>query len=142
VVTPIECLPHRPPMLLLDRIVRHDRDSLVAKVEVGPSTLFRTDGGVPSYVGLEYMAQACGAYAGALAHDAGEPAKIGFLLGTRDFSAEVPLFRDGECLTVTAALLYRDEGMASFDCKIEIDGKRLASARLSVYQPPQDPRHA
>jgi 3-oxoacyl-[acyl-carrier-protein] synthase-1 len=128
-------------MLLLDRIVRHDADSLAAEVEIREETLFREDEGVPAYVGLEYMAQACGAFAGASARIAGEEVKIGFLLGTRDFEAVVPFYRLGDYLTVTATPLYWDGGMGSFDCKIEIGGTLVATARLAVYQPDEDPRN-
>ena len=66
--------------------------------------LFFDGGGVPAYVGLEWMAQACGAHVGALARDAGIPVRVGFLLGTREFTIHAPRFRLGERLIVGAAL--------------------------------------
>jgi predicted hotdog family 3-hydroxylacyl-ACP dehydratase len=93
---------------------------------------------VPGHVGIEYMAQACGAYAGAQALDAGEPVKIGFLLGTRLCRVLVPWFRIGDCLIVTASIIFRDEQMAAFDCRVEIDGQLAADAQLKVYQPGDD----
>lgn len=138
-MTPHEFLPHRAPMLLLDFIVAHDAQGVVAEVTIGEDTLFLEPGGVPSYVGLEYMAQACGAYAGALGRIKGEPVKIGFLLGTRDFKAGRAFFRRGERLTVTATQLYSEDGMGAFDCRIDIDGQSAATARLTVYQPQESP---
>jgi predicted hotdog family 3-hydroxylacyl-ACP dehydratase len=132
---PAELLPHRPPMILLDEIVSCDQASLVAAVTVGETTLFRESEGVPVHVGLEYMAQACGAYAGAVARDGGRPVRIGFLLGTRQYRAHVAWFRLGDRLTVSATLLYQDEQMGAFDCRIEVRGRLAAEAQLNVYQP-------
>ncbi len=136
---PIEALlAHRPPMLLLDKVVGYDDRSLVAGVTITQSSLFLGPQGVPAHVAIEYMAQTCGAYAGAMALDAGEPVKIGFLLGTRLCRLLVPWFRVGDRLVVSATIDFRDERMAAFDCKIEIDGNLAADAQLKVYQPDND----
>ncbi len=132
---PAELLPHRPPMVLLDAILGYDENSLQAAVTVSDASLFLEPDGVPVHIGLEYMAQACGAYAGARARDRGEPVRIGFVLGTRQYRAHVPCFRRGERLAVSVSLLYQDEQMGAFDCRIDIGGKLAAEAQLSVYQP-------
>lgn len=131
-------LPHQPPMILLDKVVAYDDTSLIASVAITESSLFLAGEGVPGHVGIEYMAQACGAYAGAQALDAGEPVKIGFLLGTRLCRVLVPWFRIGDSLIVTASIIFRDEQMAAFGCRIEIDGRLAADAQLKVYQPDDD----
>jgi len=81
------------------------------------------------------MAQACGAYAGAVALDAGEQVRIGFLLGTRMCRVAMPWFPLGARLMISATVVYHDEQMAAFDCKIEVDGRLGAEAQLKVYQP-------
>lgn len=126
---------HQPPMLLLDGVVAYDDMSLVAIVRITESSLFLAPDGVPAHVAIEYMAQACGAYAGAMALDAGEPLKMGYLLGTRNCRLLTPWFRVGDCLHVSASMVFRDEQMAAFDCKVEIEGKLAADARLTVYRP-------
>jgi predicted hotdog family 3-hydroxylacyl-ACP dehydratase len=133
---PIEALlAHRPPMLLLDKVVGYDDTSLLASVTITESSLLLGPHGVPGHVAIEYMAQACGAFAGAIALDGGTAVKIGFLLGTRMCKVSVPWFRIGDRLLISASLVFRDEQMAVFDCKIEIDGKLAAEAQLKVYQP-------
>ena len=72
-----ELLIHRPPMLLLDKVVGYNEAEVVASVIITESSLLLTPEGVPGHVAIEYMAQACGAYAGAMALDAGAPVKIG-----------------------------------------------------------------
>ena len=128
-------LPHQPPMLLLDKVVAYDEAALVARVTITESSLFLGPNGVPGHVAIEYMAQACGAYAGAMALDAGESVKIGFLLGTRQCRLLVPWYRVGDRLLVSVSIVFHDGQMAAFDCKIEIDDKLAADARLTVYQP-------
>ena len=51
-------------MVLLDHVVAADDESLCAAVQVREDSLFYVDGAVGGWVGLEYMAQAIGAFAG------------------------------------------------------------------------------
>jgi predicted hotdog family 3-hydroxylacyl-ACP dehydratase len=133
--TVAELLPHRPPMILLDEILGYDEASLAAGVTVGDGCLFLEADGVPVHVGLEYMAQACGAFAGVLARTRGASVRIGFVLGTRCYRAHVPRFRRGDRLTISVKLLYQDEQIGAFDCRIDIAGNLAAEAQLTVYQP-------
>jgi len=130
-----ELLPHRPPMILLDRVRDFDADTLTASVMITRSSMFCVDGSVPSHIALEFMAQACGAHAGILALEKGEAVRIGFVLGTRDFVCMVPGFGVGDRLDVTATLLFNGAQMGAYDCHIAIGDRVVAKARLSVYQP-------
>ena len=132
---PADLLAHRPPMLLLDDIVAVDESSLTAQVRVGAHSPFFDGSGVPSYVGLEYMAQACGAYVGALARAAGRAPRIGYLLGTRNFVARIGRFASGDRLEVAASCVYRDDKLGAFECRIRRGEEIVAEAQLSVYQP-------
>jgi predicted hotdog family 3-hydroxylacyl-ACP dehydratase len=136
---PIEALLiHRPPMLLLDKVTGYNETEVVASVTITESSRFLSSEGVPGHVAIEFMAQACGAYAGAMALDAGAPVKIGLLLGTRMCRVLVPWFRVGDQLIVSASIVFHDEQLAAFDCKIEIGGRLVAEAQLKVYQPQDD----
>ena len=59
-----DLLPHSGPMVLLDHVVAADDESLCAAVRVRENSLFYVDGAVGGWVGLEYMAQSIGAFAG------------------------------------------------------------------------------
>ena len=81
---PIEALvPHKPPMLLLDRVLSYSTDYVSCEVEIRVDSPFVRDGVVPAIVGLEYMAQCVAAFAGLSARHKGEAPRIGFLLGSR-----------------------------------------------------------
>lgn len=133
-----ELLPHESPMILLDEVIDYDATSLRAAVTITAASMFLEQDGVPAYIGLEYMAQACGAHAGVLAQGAGAPVRIGFLLGTRQYTILTPWFRIGERLTVSVNRTYCDDEMASFACRIDVDGKPAAEAELNVIHPRRD----
>lgn len=131
-------IPQRPPMILIDEIVAREADRIIVLVTIRSSGLFFREGhGVPSHVGLEWMAQACAAFAGAKALDEAGAVKVGFLLGTRDFQANRYWFTEGERLYVRARLEYRDDELANFACEIagSIDGPAIAKASLNVFHP-------
>lgn len=125
-------------MLLLDHVLGYDDHSLIAGLTITDASLFVTPLGVPGHVGIEYMAQACGAYAGAHALDSAGPVKIGLLLGTRDYRVTVPWFRRGDHLRIAVEITFRDDPVAAFDCKITVSDQMVAEAQLQVYQANDD----
>jgi predicted hotdog family 3-hydroxylacyl-ACP dehydratase len=153
-------VPHSGTMLLLDRLVTVGHDSLQAEVTITPHSLFAGPQGVGNWIGIEYMAQAVAAFAGyearyPAARQAGAkveveveveaavttwqppPPKIGFLLGSRHYIAHCGHFVLGSRLQIHVQRLFQaDNGLGSFDCFIEDGTQRLASATLTVFQPP------
>lgn len=134
-----ELVPHAGPMCLLDRVLAAEGERLSAEVVVPAQGLFCQDGGVGAWVGIEYMAQAVAAWAGWQARAAGQPPRIGLLLGTRRYRCGVPRFAAGQRLQVDIERAYQaDNGLGQFDCRIQADGVELASATLTVFGP-EDP---
>jgi predicted hotdog family 3-hydroxylacyl-ACP dehydratase len=131
-----ELLPHAPPMVLLDAVIASEPGKLSAVVDIRTTSRFYLpERGVPAHVGIEYMAQACGAYAGLEARKAGKPIRMGFLLGTRHYASTVSWFQAGERLVVSVIEVLRQGSMGVLDCRIERAGAEVATARLNVYQP-------
>ena len=130
-----ELVPHAPPMILLDEVIDYDDASLRASLTIRPDHPFFAEGGVPAHVGIEFMAQACGAWSGAVGRQNGEKVRLGMLLGTRRYEAMVERFAAGSRLIVSVILAFRDGELGVFDCAIESDGETLAKAQLTVYQP-------
>ena len=130
-------VPHAGPMVLLDRVISVDEDSLLAEVRIRSDSLFCNTGGVGAWVGIEYMAQAIGAWAGYIAQLRREPVKLGFLLGTRRYDCSRPIFVSGSVLRVHIQRVFQDEnGLGSFECYIDDEEGRIATAAVSVFQPP------
>jgi predicted hotdog family 3-hydroxylacyl-ACP dehydratase len=130
-----DLLPHSGPMVLLDHVVAADDESLCAAVRVRADSLFYVDGGVDGWVGLEYMAQAIGAFAGFQARLRGEPVRIGYLLGTRHYECKRPRFDLGCNLRIyVKRVLQSEDGLAVFDCRIDDESGLVARANLTVFQ--------
>ena len=133
---PGELLPHGPEIMLLTRVSADEEERTAAVVEIGPGSPFLVPGkGVPAHVGLEYMAQTCGVFAGLAARRHGEPVRVAYLLGTRRYHASRSWFLPGESLDVAVRLILREDPMAVFDCAISIAGDAVATAQVTVYQP-------
>lgn len=129
-------LPHAAPMALLDEILACEGDALHGRVHIGPQTLFNGPRGVPSWVGVEYMAQAIAAWGGVRAQRRDEAVKIGFLVSTRKMSCAVDFFPPDSALEIYARkVTMADNGLATFDCRIEQAAEELVSARINVFQP-------
>ncbi|TDR30739.1 putative hotdog family 3-hydroxylacyl-ACP dehydratase [Hydromonas duriensis] len=134
-------IPHESPMALVDAIVSCDDNKITTEIYLDESHLFAQNQKIPTYVGIEFMAQSAAAWSGFNARanliNNEYHAPIGYLLGTREFMCFTPYFKVGDTLTVSCeCLLQSSEGLGSFDCQVvNQDGQLLAQARLSVYQP-------
>lgn len=138
VFPPIEALlPHRGTLLLLDRVLAGDEQSIEAERTVPAGAWYSDEtGAMPAWIAIELMAQAIAAFANLQAHVQGEPPKRGLLLGSKAYRAGAARIAAGERLRVTAQLLFRDDsGFAAYDCAIIGAAGELAAATLKVYEP-------
>ena len=131
-----DLVPHRPPMLLLDRVLSYDGERVVCEVVLQSRSPFAVDGEVPALVGLEYMAQAIAAGAGLSARGRGRPGRVGFLLGCRELTIAVDAFQVGDRLTIEARRTWGETDIGSFACKVRRGADVLVEGALTVYQGP------
>lgn len=130
---------HSDPMRLIDRALEAHASGMVAEVTIREDCLFFRDGGVGGWVGIEFMAQTVGAWAGWNARLRGETPKVGFLLGTRRYSCSRPVFKVGERLRIQVRQeLWAESGLGQFACTIDIQGETVASAALTVFEAPEE----
>lgn len=127
-------LPQSGPMVLLDEVTDCDAERVTCRAAVRPDGLFVEEGRVPAVVAIEYMAQAIGAFAGLRARAAGQPVRIGYLLGTREMTLGVDHFDVGDELVVEAVHLFGGEQLGSFRCAVTRRGAPVAAATINVYQ--------
>jgi predicted hotdog family 3-hydroxylacyl-ACP dehydratase len=132
-----ELLPHRGTMLLLDRVLECSAHS--ASAEYAPrSDAWYADanGDMPSWIGIELMAQTVAVHAGLIKRREGVAPKQGALLGTRRYASIRPAFAASRALRIEATLIYSDgSGFCAYECGIAADGEDLASATLKVFEP-------
>jgi predicted hotdog family 3-hydroxylacyl-ACP dehydratase len=136
--TPANTLPHGPSMVLLDEVLAHDHEQVRCALTIRADSPFlvAAEQGVPGWVGVEYMAQSVGVWAGIQRLQAGLPVCIGLLLGTRRYDCSRAHFAIGTRLIVEATLLVRDgDGVGVFACTLG-DGEQVwARADIKAFQP-------
>lgn len=136
---PSDYLPHTAPMVMLDTVHLIETGHAVCSVSVSEAGVLAPfldpAGSLPAWFGLEIMAQTVGVSAGgqARAGDTGSEPQ-GMLLGTQQFSAEVPAFAAGSELFCEAALQQSSGPLHSYECSIHDAHRTLARARVNIYQ--------
>lgn len=131
-----ELIPQSQAMVLLDQVVDVGTDHIVVALKVRDDGLFSSpEHTVPSWLGLEYMAQAVAVFSGYHRKCRGEEIGLGFLLGTRHYQCSVGSFPCGAFLQVRAEkIIEAANDMSVFDCTVE--GLNIkASGRLNVMLP-------
>ncbi|MGA9852062.1 MAG: 3-hydroxylacyl-ACP dehydratase [Gammaproteobacteria bacterium] len=132
-----ELLPHTGSAILVDELRAETADGVIAIARIGRAhALFAPQQhGVPSWVGIELMAQAIALHAGLLARRGSGRPRVGYLLGTRRYAPSVANFARGLELEIRAERSYLDDsGLGAYDCSIVSNGSALASATLTVFQ--------
>ena len=95
---PSRYLPHRTPMLLIDRVLAADAETTRCRVTVGEQcSLFRqADGSYPNSLFIEFMAQTVGVFAGIRDSESGIGPRVGFLLGSRKVQLHKKKLAEGD----------------------------------------------
>jgi predicted hotdog family 3-hydroxylacyl-ACP dehydratase len=131
-------VPHKGKMFLLSRVVSFDVDkrSLVSEYDINGGCLFFDHklGGVPAWVGFEFMAQSISALSGIQGRLRGEAPKFGFILSVSGLEITMPVFKDGSTAITTVEEETVVESVYSFWCGIDSGGKRAVRAKLTVME--------
>lgn len=131
-----DIVPHRGTMLFVHRLIHSDEECVAVEADIHADHVFAGDSGVPSWAGVEYMAQAIAAWAGCRARRNNEPVRIGFLLGTRRYQCTWSQFPFGARLRIEAQReIFADGGMGMFSCRIYAGDEEIAKANISVFEP-------
>lgn len=128
-------IPHREPLILLDKVISSDAEGIECQVEITPKSFLCEDGRVPAYAGMEYIAQSIAAFSGVTNLDSGKDPEIGFLLGVRKFQSTIPYFKLGDVLTVKSNVVFFEGSLGSFSGSIEVEGKTVITTNLSTFRP-------
>jgi predicted hotdog family 3-hydroxylacyl-ACP dehydratase len=131
-----ELLPHRGRAVLIDEVLDDSEDSIRVAASIGRAhPFFVTGHGVPSWAGIELMAQAIAAHAGLSGRRLQRPPRVGMLLGTRRYRTTALYFEEGSRLEILANREFGDAGgIAACACSIECQGVALAQASLIIIE--------
>lgn len=134
-------VPHSGEMILLDRITDFGSDFLVAESEIRPEHILIKHGKLATYAGIEIMAQGVAAWAGCMAQQAGEPVRLGYLLGTRKLHLHSQTIPIGTKLQIQIKMSIQDAtGFGVFDCQLIdlADQRVILEGALNVFSPKEE----
>lgn len=134
-----DLVPHRPPMVFIDEVIEFSPTKLVASY-CPPANHWAGSNGMPSFLGIEMIAQAIAAHNSLLVRQSNpeSPPSIGLLLGTRKYESNQPTFSPGKPLKIMIEEVMQDPaGFGAFNGNIiSNDGETFASAVVKVFRPP------
>ena len=131
-----DLIKHRRGMLLIDRLVSYDKTGVVVEVVIKKKTSFLKKDYVPSWIGIEYAAQAVAVWSGLKAIQNDKETKIGLLLSCRRYKSTRSRFTLGEVLNVKTKEEFNDGQMGGYNCSISDEiGNKVATVSLSAFMP-------
>ena len=126
-------------MVFLSEVLVHTTEFTHCSAQLkGDLIHWSTGESIPSWIGVELMAQCVAAHGGLISRSSGTPPRIGLFLGSRRIEFTETELRVGQTLTVKAHRVWgKTVGMVSFDCGIEDaeSGAPIAEARLNCFVP-------
>lgn len=130
-----DLVPHSGTMSLLTRVTAYSDEWLEAEVDIHHGSVFVEASGVPSWVGIEYLAQAIAAFSGLQERKQHKQPKLGFLLGTRRYDVNTEWFATGQTLHIRVEQeMVAENGLHVFRGRLTAN-QIEASANMNVFQP-------
>ena len=128
-------VPHRPPMLLIDKLFQLTADEAVVEARISEGNLLAEETGrVDPIVTLEIMAQAYAAAKGYRDLVSGMAFAKGFLVGARKFIASEAL-HVGDVLRISVKTVASIGGFAVAEAVVARAGCQIAAATLKLWVP-------
>lgn len=125
-------------MLLIDQIKRVEEKIIVTEAKICADNIFfdKRHQGVPSWVGLEYLAQSAAIWVGIDDERIGRDITLGFLLGSRSYRAEKSVFAENEILTMKVEADFIEASVTVFSgAIINAHGQTLVEGNLTAFRP-------
>jgi len=132
----VSLVPHRGRMFLLSRVSKCDMKeySVEAECDITEDCLFYDPiaGGVPVWVGFEFIAQAISVLFGLKRREMGKEPKIGFLMSISSMKTGVPVFKAGTRVGHQAKEISHIDMVYSFECFAFLDGRVVLEGKLTA----------
>ena len=133
-------LPHSLPMLLVDEIVSSDDDCAVVRATIRDDYPF-SGSSVGTWIGLELMAQSAAVLSKLRNQQTSDKPSLGFLLGSRSFTAHIPEFSPGQEVLVEIRLDPESLGQSTVTASgaiRDISGQLMCEGVLTLFEPNDD----
>ena len=130
---PLELIPQRPPMVLVDRFEGIDAEGVsTTGYTVVPAGLFVAGGRMSECGIIEHMAQSAAARIGWCCRAEGRPVPVGFI-GTVSRLELHDLPRTGAHLRTRLHIVQEIGPLSLAEVRTEADGRPLAEGNLKIY---------
>jgi len=127
-------------MLLVDELVSSNDDSAVVRVTIRDDYPF-SGGSVGAWVGLELIAQSAAVLSKLRNQQKSDKPSLGFLLGSRSFTAHIPEFCPGQEVLVEIRLDPESLGQSTVTASGAIrdtSGQLMCEGVLTLFEPNDD----
>lgn len=130
-----ELIPHRPPMLFVERILGEAEDGLTCLARVPAACALVTRGSTPAFVALEAAAQTAAVWeALARSRDTGEPpARIGYLVSLRDVVLHRPTLPVDADLIISIRLVATAPPLTTYAVDAAVYGELALRGTIGTY---------
>jgi len=132
----LSIVPHRGKMLLLDKVINYCLEDRTVEVEyhVTKDCLFydSTVGGIPAWVGFEFIAQTIGVLSGIRCRMNGKPPKIGFILSVSRVQMEMTIIKTESILRIKVKEIENVDALYVFTGEIFLEGRKIFEGKLMV----------
>jgi predicted hotdog family 3-hydroxylacyl-ACP dehydratase len=126
-------MPHRGPMVLLDRLVGWSPGHAECATRVRETARFVTDGRLLAPFTIEHMAQAVAVCLGYQAYRGGRGVRVGMIVSCRAFEAQLESASTGDELTVIVNRERGNETLSHFQCEVLCNEEAFATATLILF---------
>jgi predicted hotdog family 3-hydroxylacyl-ACP dehydratase len=126
-------MPHREPMVLLDRVVAWSPGYVECAMRVREGARFVEAGRLAAPYTIEHMAQSVAVCLGYEAYRGGRGVRVGMIVSCRVFEAHRSAASVGEELIVHATRDRGNETLSHFQCEVRSQGEVLASSTLTLF---------
>ena len=132
----LSLIPHKDRMFLLSRVTGYniEKKSIEAQYDVTENCLFYDSqaGGVPTWAGIEFIAQAISALIGIKDRELGLPPKKGYILGISRMQFKLPYIKTGSIITIKTRCHESVDPIYIFEGEIFFNGEEILSGKLTV----------
>jgi predicted hotdog family 3-hydroxylacyl-ACP dehydratase len=130
-------IPHRNIMALVQSIVNREKENFTIGISINKDSILSTEYGVPTYCGVEYMAQSIAVF-DTMFYSEYNRVKIGFMVSIRNFKSSQEYFALGSQLLIKIEPILITENSGTFNCKIINDNQEISSAIITAYIPTKE----
>lgn len=126
-------LPHREPMLMISDIMEMNQESIICCSHIQQNNPFLEEGMLPTYVGLELVAQASGLHLAMAQQDhALKTPKAGAIVAVRDMKLSDVKINSGASLKVCSTFLGGSQQAAMFEGSVFLGAQEVCTVKVTI----------